>query len=159
MRIERAFADLILRLKAIYRGEVFELLPTVQPVTIVDTDINLSSAIVGPLMDGAFTEGLLVAPADALLMADTGPLPAGNYAIRLLYDTNDNAGAARVRLQRRDAANTGNIWDHILNVETPGHRDMTFHVTLGVNERFRAIKYGAGTATLTYQISLWATLA
>ncbi len=138
--------------------EGFELSNVVQPVSIVDADIALTSVSSTPLLGAPFTAGELAGPADLAILADTGAQAAGNYDVRVELDGAEGpSNNAMVRLQRRDAANAANIWSQ--DLITGHHISLMFRTSLALNERIRLIKNQGATAGITYQGSIFLTLS
>jgi hypothetical protein len=141
--------------------EGFDLINTVQPVSLVDSDIALPVITTSQLLDTASTIGLQANPAINTVLADTMALPAGNYLITVLISMADDTVAGAVALQRRNAANADNIWQHVFqsgigtNIGTPNNLQLSLRVRLAVNERIRVMVYQATGATAKYQATIW----
>jgi hypothetical protein len=111
----------------------------VQPVSIVDSDITLSTTSGTPLMDTSFSAGLLVGPAAATVIADTGAQLAGNYfAVVMFSGTEVVNGLSGINLARRNAANAADIWTQSF-FANPGALNQVFviRLILQTNERLR----------------------
>jgi hypothetical protein len=138
----------------------FELSSIVQPVSIVDSDIQLSAILSTLSMDLPATGGEITSPAALSVLADTGQLAAGTYNILAILGTDFLAGGATsFRLQRRDAANAVNVWTQLMILQTSGAAFFVFSGTMRflLNERLR-IQNNATTATNTVQASIWTSL-
>lgn len=141
----------------------FALADIIQPVSIVDSDIGF---VVGSPVRGApASAGFLVAPAINTVLADSGPMPAGNYDLLVLVDSG-STGTEGYEVQRRDAANAANVWgQRVINTTVAGTAGPTKtwyyreRVSLAVNERVRVIILAAGTAGSWYQANVWITSA
>lgn len=135
--------------------EPFELARTVVPVSLVDSDIILSATLL-PVLGTPASAGELTAPAANTILADSGPLNAGNYAILWWVSANDpNA----FRLQRRNAGNTADVWAYRMQVGTSVFSaPALIHAEVQQNERFRILNVATGTAGTVYHAVLWATL-
>lgn len=134
----------------------------VQPVSIVDTDVPLTTVTSSQLLATPFTAGPLVAPAINTVLADTGAQTAGNYLLKILIEVFDTAaGNTETALQRRNAANAANIWEQefygcgTVNGMLPNHINLDLRVTLDANERIRVINTLAAGAGGRYHASIW----
>jgi hypothetical protein len=142
-------------------SEAFLLSNVVQPVSIVDSDVALAAVATSQLLDTPFTAGRLVAPAANTVLADTGPQPAGNYLIFLMLTVTDGAGVNEFALERRNAANSANIWSHFFLTQggavsiVPLNLLFTFRIVLNLNERFRIENTTALSAGSPVQASIW----
>lgn len=134
--------------------EGFDLINTVQPVSIVDVDVPLTAVVEPQLQDTVFTAGIVATPGAGAVLADTLAQVAGNYLLSVFVGGTDPTQAPAFDLQRRDAANATSIWTHrFWGMGTT--RTYTFQVVLAAGERFRitaAIAGGAGSAS---QASIW----
>lgn len=90
------------------RVPVWWLSDTVLPVAIVNSQVNFEATLSETAMEFA-TEGVKVAPAANVLLADTGALPVGRYLFRVYYNYND-VSANGLTVQHRNAANAADIW-------------------------------------------------
>lgn len=141
----------------------FDLINTVQPVSIVDSDIVIPASITPQLMDIPFTAGDVVGAGAGAILADTGALAAGNYQVLIQYGT-DNSGAITTSLlfQRRDAANAANRWELRATCNSGAAVSpfswmcQPFFVTLADNERIRVVNQIAA-ALLTQKANIWIT--
>jgi len=141
--------------------DAFLLSNVVQPVSLVDADISIPTIVSPPIVDLAFTAGELLAPGAGVVLADTGPLAAGNYNIQMVYSENGgSASSSDIKLQRRDAANAANIWSQLLfiNPSCAAFIYLSLAVKLLVNERVRVIQGAAAPAGATFQANIWTTL-
>lgn len=134
---------------------VGEVLPTVLVGSLVTLSANST-----PMVHGVpYTIGESVAPAANTVLADTGPLAAGTYNVRLIVSGLNVTASWRsdFRLQRRDAANLANIWSQVFQVwEGAPIYDAVFAITVAANERIRIITVAATSAGEPVQASLWA---
>lgn len=117
----------------------FDLINTVQPVSIVDSDITLSAVTSTLLLDTPFTAGEQAAPAADTVLADTGAQAAGNYFARISWSATDGLNAVGIKIQRRNAANAANIWEDRINVPNGQSADgeSNIRLVLQTNERLR----------------------
>jgi hypothetical protein len=150
VKLETSFPALISRLRAIYSGEFFQLDTIVRPVALVDP-ITLQSS--GPVFDAASSAGILVAPAAGTVLADTGPLAGGNMNLFVIV-TSNGGGSQEYLIQRRNAANTANVWEQLLGSNGDA-RGFVFQVSFAalVNERFRLVMNSLGIGDV--QGSIW----
>lgn len=157
MRIQTTFARLITRLLVVYNGEPFELLPSIQPVSIVDQDVALSAIATPQTLATPFTEGDVAAPAADTVLADTLAQVAGEYVATIMIFTNDASNSFLI--QRRNAANTDNIWRFRLRWADTGKPmvPFTLRVRLETNERLRIVNENIAVAATTYNAHIWLT--
>lgn len=138
-------------------SEGFLMSNTVQPVSIVDSDITLTAVTTSITQGNPFTAGELAAPAANTVNADSGAQAAGNYAYRIQFSHNVAAAVNyQWRIERRDAANAANIWSQIVGSWQGGDAffDISGTMTLSTNERLRIINITAPVG-LTVQASIW----
>lgn len=138
--------------------EGFDLLNTVQPVSIVDSDITLPMVATTIPIDLVFTNGEIASPGANAVLADTGVLVAGNYnALVMVAGDQAAAWGMDFRLQRRDAANAASIWSQLFQLtnNSPAFVVLSFTFTARVNERLRVITANAATVGTTCQASIW----
>jgi hypothetical protein len=140
----------------------FELSNIVIPVSIVDTDVPLTSVSSSQLLDTPFTAGPQAAPPINTVLADTGAQNAGNYLLFLFISLFDSAGAGpMVAFQRRDLANAANIWEQRFYGSASANGVVPFNLVipirgvLGDQQRFRFINLVAGGAGSTYHCSIF----
>lgn len=131
----------------------------VTPVALVDSSITLQAAAVTPLLGTPSTAGESVAPAANTRLADTGALAAGSWNFVILggsAETVTSLPAFRVR--RRNAADAADVWAH--RVQVPGGSTFVLQLRLSINTAERVVveNVAAGTAGVTYQASIFATL-
>lgn len=144
----------------------FQLINTVQPVSIVDVDVPIQAVTSSQLLDTGFSAGVLANPAINSIEADTGALPAGNYQLTIFMSCYDGGSAAvpSMALQRRNAANSGNIWTHTFYGSATSSGDnqinqvLNLRVTLANNERIRIINTTATGVTGVYNATIFALL-
>jgi hypothetical protein len=138
----------------------FELISTVQPVSLVDSDITIPTQLTTALLDVPASTGIAASPAAGTVLADTGALPAGNYNIVVTIGIN-NAGAGTVgdfSIARRNAANNADVWAQAGSVALTGTNFIVFagQVRLLLNERIRVVTITI--ATVNYQANIWQVL-
>ena len=144
----------------------FDLINTVQPVTLVDSDIVLPVTQSTILMDLSFTTGVQAAPAINTVLADVGAQVAGTYNILVMASAMDAAAVAnpQIALQRRDGANAANVWEQrfLFSATAGGPTNLQiiqqFRVQLQTNERIRIINTVAGGAASSYHANIWITV-
>lgn len=136
----------------------FDLINTVQPVSIVDSDITLNAISSTIVLGTPFTAGpLAIATAANTVHADTGAQAAGTYAVLIVAGYDRTAGTfTTLLLQRRDAANAANIWEQQIDigVNSQGFAVIPLSITLNLNERLRILNKQITTLT-TQQASIW----
>jgi len=155
MQIEQIFPSVLRRLLAIYRGERFELLTTVQPVSIVDSDIILPATANPTTIDVPFTAGDLVAPVAGTIMADTLAQAEGIYDVLWTAASND---AGFILFQRRNAANAADIWftrHRCATTEPSAGTYQALRVQLRLNERLRLVVETNAAGATTYRGNIW----
>ena len=82
------------------------------------------------------------APALNAILADSGPLPAGDYDVIVGWSQSRNTNPSNVELQHRNAANAANLaeWPNVLegtNNPLANFMPINFGYTLSLNERLR----------------------
>jgi hypothetical protein len=130
----------------------FELSSVVTPVSIVDSDVPISSVTTPPIIDSSSTQGILLQPAAGTLLADTGALAQGTYLFRILVGTDRNvSGGGCVEIQRRDAGNAANLYRILLPMSDSGPQmyDLLLNAKLSANERIRVVVTSSFTAGLS----------
>jgi len=140
----------------------FQLINTVQPVSIVDADVALAAVTTSQLLDIPFSAGLVVAPAINTVLADTGAQPTGSYLLQIFASCLDGVNFPQICLQRRDAANAANIWQHFFLAAGaanygPFNLVLSIRVQLQLNERVRVINTIAGGGGSNFHVSIWLT--
>jgi hypothetical protein len=93
-----------------------------------------------------------VAPAGGAVLADTGPLAAGDYLIEIEAGSADTLAAGKgIRIEHRNAANAANIVQGAV-IPAGAYASIRWgRVTLATNERVRATVAGvAGAASSEY---------
>lgn len=139
--------------------EGFLLSNTVQPVSLVDSDISLQAVSTTINCDTPFSAGAKAAGTAAnTVYADTGALSAGTYALFILGGFDMTAGTFETfLLQRRNAANAANIWEQyvIMGTGNTGTLAISMTVTLLDQERIRILNKNLSVITSS-QLSIWA---
>ncbi len=137
----------------------FGLQSEVVPVVLVGGTVSfLASPTPAYQVTDIFSAGILTAPLNGIVLADTGPLPVGAYSLKILYMTEEVAGHIW-DLQWRDAGNSANLFVH--RFRTPIEASMELEVRLNIendNERFRVVNIGDGTASIDYQATIFARI-
>jgi len=156
--IETSFPNVIRRLLARYSGESFDLGLTVHPVTIVDTDISLSAISNTAPLNIPATEGDKAAPAADTLLADTGALDEGTWDITIGLFANE---ANSFLIQRRNAANTANVWQFRYRWSDSGRPFplQNLRVVVNQDERIRVVNEGIAAGGTTYAAHIWSRQA
>lgn len=155
------FVDLINRLgvrPAFIDG--FLLSNVVQPVSIVDTNVQFQAVQTSQTLGVPATQGIIASPVGAgVLLADTGPLPVGIWSFFMMVssDFGGSGGYGDFFLQRRDAANATNIWTQSLKIGRDGENQVVLGITSEIvaNERIRLITNGAWTVGITAHANIW----
>lgn len=100
---------------------------------------------------GPYSEGELTNPVDDALTADTGALAAGNYEFLITVGA---SAAADVMVQRRNAANSGNVGNTVVLKAPAGQSGQyRFLYVLETSERVRVIMDDALTGTIAVSIN------
>lgn len=138
--------------------EGFDLINTVQPVTLVDSDISLPVIATTMLCDVPATTGEQAVPGAGVLLADTGALPAGNYNVLITVGLKAVAGGCDFIVERRNAANAANVWRQVRNLNVNGLAmfEQQFQARLSINERIRVETAVGGTSTV--EANIWVQL-
>jgi len=134
----------------------FRLSDIVIPVSIVDQDVDLNQVQI-PILSGApATEGELVAPAATTLLADTGQLVAGTWALIVWIGAQDTLF---VDVQHRNAANGANIWSipFFHRRDTSLNQIFSIRLTFLTDERFRVLVRTNVAAGNTVQCNIFTT--
>lgn len=137
-------------------AEGFTLTNTVQPVSIVDTDVSISAFTTSPELNAVFSGGELAAPAINATLADTGAQAAGVYNATILIGNDEQSANARtVRVRRRNAADSADIWSQLIETQASVVY-LPLKVRLESGERIR-VSQGplAGSGGTTYQASIF----
>lgn len=125
----------------------------VQPVHIV-SDLNVVQA--QPVRTWV-SAGVQTAPAGGTVLADTGPLAAGNWDF-LVWLSSSDSNINLLSVQHRDAPNTGTVQVHnaLYNVATELSAITLgpFGINLALNERLRVVVVNAVAATRQVQASI-----
>jgi hypothetical protein len=89
------------------------------------------------------TEGLVTNPAAGAVLADSGPLPAGEYGLPAVLVSSEVA--VILVLQHRNAANNGNVRSHAIPVAamTPFYLPPPGNETFSGGERLRLVVLAA----------------
>jgi hypothetical protein len=137
---------------------------------------TISTGLSSPLFKrSSTTQGLLVSPwGDAVtptggvagaplanqVIADTGPLAAGDYEFTIIMAVMDtNAVGKGMLLQHRTFDNSGNV-QPLGGCASPGNQFVVFpRYTMALNQRMRIIVQVAGAAGSTYTAGILTRLA
>lgn len=138
----------------------FQLINTVQPVSLVDVDVQVPVTLTTTVLGTPFSAGHALAPAVNTVLADTGPLAAGTWIFTVIVDVQDAAAnGTRIALQHRDSANAANIWERNYYGHVNGpvlYETFTFTKTVALNERIRCINLIVGSAGSFYNCLVFA---
>jgi hypothetical protein len=138
-------------------GEPFLLQNMIVPVAIVDPP-SIIATTVNMLIDVPFTAGETTAPVANTRLANTGAIAvAGAYNLWWTYAC-DDATTRTIRLRRRNAADTGDIWSQrfVYGAQVP---EIIFPFQMRVNvaagEFFVVENVTAVAAGNVTQASIW----
>lgn len=152
------FQDLLrdFQIIAAPRSPVWYLSDTVIPVSLVNSQVTLDAIISETAMQFA-TEGEQTAPVAGALLADTGQLDAGRHLFRVFHASFDNGLTQRIRVEHRDAANTGNIWTQFFTSNTTNALNvgMEWVEEVAQDERVRIAVVLTSTAAMLYNAIIW----
>lgn len=134
------------------RDNTFQLTGDVVPVAIVGSVASIQAISSPQTFDLMNSQGELAVPGAGTLLADTGQLPEGIYAITAIVSSRYE-GAGYVldwRLQRRDAANAVSVWNIPFNLHYNGmnYWMFSFSARLLTNERIRMLTIQASTCNV-----------
>lgn len=157
--IPSSFVELLDLFGISLRGEkdnTFVLSGEVSPVVLVGSTTQIQAISTPMNMDVPATVGFTAAPAINTVLADTGQLTPGLYAVRAILAGRTTSGAqCAAALQRRDAANAATIWNQEIGVtESAGLlMDISMTARVQLNERIRIITTSA--ASMSVQANIW----
>jgi hypothetical protein len=157
---EKFFTSLITRLgiKPPFSSG-FEMSNVITPVSLVDSDITLTATSVPAAFDQRANGGVTIAPVAGTVLADTGSLAAGTYQFFVLVGNDEGSANARLWvLQRRNAANTADIWSQILNAGAGlVYPIFEWRETVAANERIRVTSdpNNNASASSRWQATVW----
>jgi hypothetical protein len=152
-RVPGNFPGVLRRLGLTNAELTFDLLGAVVPVSIVDTDVILQASFLPPTFGAPASAGELAAPIATTVLADTGQLAAGTWAVRVR--SNASTGSQTCRWGKRNAADAAWVWSQYFALAlTAQFYEELLVVTVDLNERFRCevVAAGAGIA----QCNIWA---
>ena len=135
----------------------FQLINTVQPVSIVDADISIPAIVSTQTLDSANSEGIQTAQADGTLLADSGAKDVGEYLVFIMAMFFDTTIYPRVAIQRRDSANAVTLWQQQVAgaASSPVNLQLSARIRLEQGERIRVIQVGAASVTCQSQANIW----
>lgn len=155
--IPTSFADVLNLFGISLQGNkdnTFVLRGEVTPVVLVGSTTEIQSISTPMTLDVPATGGDLAAPADLTILADTGPLADGVYAVYVTVGQTNAANSAGFRIQRRNAANAVTIWETLDAIKTAdGGKYFQFVCRLNINERIRVQEWLAGSSTI--RVNIW----
>jgi len=134
----------------------FDLRSEVTPVVLVGGTVSfLATPTPAYRVPDIFTNGVLVAPVINTILADTGPLLAGEYTMLVEMHVDEQNS---LRLEWRNALNTVNLWLQRFTFPAIANgRNYTFTARLSLdndNERVRVSNVNAGGALVPYQATI-----
>ena len=123
----------------------FTLDGDVVPVVLIDSAVSFVAAPTPPYaVTDIFTQGPLAAPASGTVLADTGPLPVGQYSVQWVFH---NTAVAQFMLQWRDAADATDLWSQTSQIVAGTWWDYQTRLNIvNPNERFRLVAATAAPA-------------
>jgi hypothetical protein len=145
--------------------EAFVLSNVVNPVTIVDQDIQLAATMTPPIFAVPASAGEQIAPAANFILADTGALSSTdlatvNWSFQVLLMCVD-AQTPRIVIEHRNAANAANIWSQTIYGTTlfaggaGAFIDLVIAKTLQPSERLRVRVDLVGLAGSRYHANIF----
>ena len=153
-----ALLDILQRFGVNRPTQSFILDGDVVPVVLVDSAISFVAAPTPPYkITDWFTAGVLVAPVANTVLADTGPLPVGQYSVQVFIWALE---ANRHEFQWRDAPNTATLRSQRLQ-SLVGGEIIQLSTRLNIqnaNERFRILNIGNAGVGIEYQSSILAEI-
>jgi len=110
-----------------------------------------------------FSNGMQVQQAAGTVLADTGPLAAGTFDVRVILSSDaDDDVSVEIDLEHRNAADAANlaVWTHPLRSTGPDtiHYDYAFGYEFAVNERLRAVQTRLAPAARQYTAVIFARI-
>jgi len=150
--LSQGFTNLLVRfgIQAVPSGSQWFLQDTVVPVAVVDSEVSLNEALSTLYNRNQVFNFFGAAVADAVVLSDSGALPAGDYDVTVIVSNNSQTANGGIDLQHRDAANAATIWAVLLlatnGLSTGSTVIFTFAITLLTNERIRTIKQATDAA-------------
>lgn len=153
----QGFPDLItdLGIQVTPRAPLWYLSDTVQPVALVNTQVQLDAQINTGVMSFA-GGGRQIAPAAGTVAFDTGQLNAGLYTFRVVLHGIAGVGN-RIDLQHRNAANSADIWFNSFYTPSAGglleSKVYDWSENVAQDERIRAVIVNVDTGE--YSCILW----
>ncbi len=160
-RIQSTNFQSLLTELGITRNQIpFALRSEVMPVVLVGGTVSfIASPTPAYAVTDIFTAGVQTAPAAGFVLADTGPLPGGTYAVQAILAPGE---ANRLDFQWRDAGNALNLWTMSVHIgDATQVRLVVYNFRLNVlndNERFRVLNNSAGNVGIEYQASILAKI-
>jgi len=153
-------ADIIAALRLTGTLGLFDMSDVVVPTISVGNIRPVTSILIPPTFTsaGVFSDDTFAPPLNAVL-ADTGPLPAGDYDIIVGFSQFLNSNTSNLELQHRNAANGANLaaWPNSLQLNASpvaNFMPLSFGYTLALNERLRfqvlLVAFAAGSRVSTY---------
>lgn len=155
--IPTSFADVLNLFGISLQGNkdnTFVLRGEVTPVVLVGSTTEIQSISTPMTLDVPITGGDIVTPADLTVLADTGPLVAGVYAVQISIGQTNAGNSAGFRIQRRDAANAISLWSTLDALKAAdGGKYFQFTCRIEADERIRVIESLVASATV--RVNIW----
>lgn len=153
-------ADIIAALRLTGTLGLFDMSDVVIPTISVGNIRPITSTLIPPTFTsaGVFSNNTS-APALNAILADTGPLPGGDYDVIVGWSQMNNANTSNVELQHRNAANVANLaaWPNVLQLNAnpiANFMPLVFGYTLALNERLRfqvlMVAFSVASSVSTY---------
>ena len=137
------FEDLLVRLGVNRPVQPFTLDGDIVPVVLVESGISfVASPTPAYTVTDIFTSGVLTNPAIGIVLAETGPLPTGQYSVQITIYT-EVAGI--FDFAWRDATDVINLraWRFKTSLQSPQVSWLTRLTIENINERFRIVNQQA----------------
>lgn len=136
-------ADIIAALRLTGTLGLFDMSDVVIPTISVGNIRPTTVTLIPPAFTsaGIFSD-TTTAPVLNAILADTGPLPSGDYDVIVGFSQMNNTNTSNVEFQHRNAANAANLaaWPNVLQLNAnpvSNLMPLKFGYTLAFNERFR----------------------
>jgi len=159
--LAQGFTNVFTRLgiQAVPAGNQWFLSDTLIPVSLVDSDITLNALVQRPVQVWV-SEGVKVAPANNIILADTGQLPTGTRTFVFLLHAQNNQLSSQWALEHRDAANAATLNSMVFGQDAGGNEGAVdficeFTIAIAQDERLRVRQVVTATAASTIQASIF----
>ena len=123
-----------------------DAVPRVVPVAVVANPIptTVTAAVAVPFTSSDVHSDSTTTPGAGAVLADTGALPAGQYAVIVGWSGSSIAQLSQLQLQHRNAANAANltVWEFSFtnvagNLGIANSAPLVFDYRIALNERLR----------------------